>query len=121
MYIRLVTCNNIVIADSEKLMSRKNKITDFVMKKIKLAVAAIVMASALSSCTTILPVSATSNPLGTKRGTASALSIFGFFIAPDASIKTATENGGIKRISTVDHKITIIGPVMIRETIVTGE
>lgn len=76
-----------------------------------------------SSCTVISPLTATSNPLGSKVGTSMAMSFAGFWIKSDYSIQTAAKNAGIKKISTVDVKEVnyyAIG-LIFRETIVTGE
>ena len=90
------------------------------MKKL-LFVAALALS--LTSCSVTVPVNATSNPVGSKVGSASTTSIFGlFFDGGDASIRTAAKKGGITKISTVDFKSTnylfIVG---MFETIVTGE
>jgi len=80
------------------------------------------MALAMASCSVTMPVNATSNEVGSKTGTASTTSILGLhFDGGDASIRTAAKKGGIKKISTVDFKMTnylfLIGKY---ETIVTG-
>lgn len=92
-------------------------------KFLSMAVVAIVMAFALSSCAVTLPVNATSNPLGSKVGTATATGYLGvLFFDQDASIRTAAKNAGITRISTVDIKSTsILNIIVTYETIVTGE
>lgn len=86
---------------------------------------AIVLAATfmLSGCALTLPVTATSNPVGTKVGTAKATGfLYILFFDADASIQTAAKNGGITQISTVDIKQTnILGIVITYETIVTGE
>jgi hypothetical protein len=91
--------------------------------KMKKVLCTLVLGSLLASCSVTVPVNATSNPVGSKVGSASTTSIFGlFFDGGDASIKTAAKKGGITKISTVDFKASnylyIIG---IFETIVTGE
>ncbi|WP_338376643.1 TRL-like family protein [uncultured Flavobacterium sp.] len=90
------------------------------MKKLFFTAA---LALSLASCSVTVPVNATSNPVGSKVGSAATTSIFGlFFDGGDASIKTAAKKGGITKISTVDFKATnylfIVG---MYETIVTGE
>lgn len=90
------------------------------MKKV---LCTLVLGSLLASCSVTVPVNATSNPVGSKVGSASTTSIFGlFFDGGDASIKSAAKKGGITKISTVDFKssnyLFIVG---IFETIVTGE
>ena len=77
----------------------------------------------MSGCALTLPVTATSNPVGAKVGTAKATGFLGvLFFDEDASIQTAAKNGGITQISTVDIKHTnVLGIVVTYETIVTGE
>lgn len=94
------------------------------MKKVILNLAAaVVVAGALSSCSLTLPVAATSNPVGSKVGTAKGTGFLGvLFFGADASIKTAAKNGGISKISTVDVKMSnLLNLIVSYETIVTGE
>ncbi|MCA6364051.1 MAG: hypothetical protein IM638_13505 [Bacteroidetes bacterium] len=86
----------------------------------KLLLAATVCAFAVS-CKVTTPVTATSNPVGTKVGTSTARRVFGFWVQSDASIATAAKNGGITKISTVD--MTRRNGIIIYkiETRVTGE
>jgi hypothetical protein len=93
------------------------------MKKIKMFAALVLATAMLSSCSLTLPVNATSNSVGSKVGTAKATGFLGFlFFNADASIKTAAQNGGITKISTVDIKQTsLLNIVVTYETIVTGE
>lgn len=75
-----------------------------------------------SSCTYIQPVTATSNPIGSKVGTARAFNVGGLWTEGDYSIRTAAKNGKITKISTVDiQKSQYCGFIYIFETIVTGE
>lgn len=92
-------------------------------KALKAAVLAIAVGALISACTVILPVNATSNPVGAKTGKSSAACLFGlFWISPDASIQTAAKNGAIQKISTVDVKIdNYLYIYMQYTTIVTGE
>ena len=85
--------------------------------------AVLVTAILITSCSVTLPVTATSNAVGSKVGTAKATGYFHvLFFDADASIKTAAKNGGITKISTVDVKRSdILGIVTSFETIVTGE
>ncbi|MGB0985080.1 MAG: TRL-like family protein [Saprospiraceae bacterium] len=85
--------------------------------------AVLVTAILITSCSVTLPVTATSNAVGSKVGTAKARGYFHIlFFDADASIKTAAKNGGITKISTVDVKRTdVLGIVTSFETIVTGE
>lgn len=93
------------------------------MKKLK-AIALTVMAAGLfAACSVVLPVNATSNPMGSKVGTAKATGYLGIlFFNQDASIQAAAKNGGITKISTVDMKQTnVLGIIYTYETTVTGE
>ncbi len=93
------------------------------MKKVKSVLALLTVAAFVSSCSLTLPVNATSNPVGSKVGTASATGYLGvLFFDADASIRTAAKNGGITKISTVDIKQSnILNLLITYETIVTGE
>lgn len=93
------------------------------LKKAKTVIAMFAIAGMMSSCALTLPVTATSNAVGTKVGTAKATGYLGvLFFDQDASIQTAAKNGGITQISTVDIKHTsILNLVITYETIVTGE
>ncbi len=85
---------------------------------------ALIGATVLSSCSVTVPVTATSNPVGSKVGIAKATQTLGFFLdGGDLSIQTAAKNGGIKKISTVDFKRTLVFLYAVQnfETIVTGE
>jgi hypothetical protein len=93
------------------------------MKKVKKFLATAVVGLFMASCSIILPVNATSNPVGSKVGTSEATVYLGVLaFDQDASIRTAAKNGGITKIATVDIKRTdILGLVQTYETIVTGE
>jgi hypothetical protein len=91
------------------------------MKKLMAVVSAAALACMLSSCSVTLPVCATSNPVGSKVGEATATNFLGFWVAGDASIATAAKNGGIKNISTVDIKSAGGFLSFKYVTIVTGE
>lgn len=94
------------------------------MKKgLKSICAALAVTAMLSSCSVTLPVNATSNPVGSKVGRATATGYLGvLFFGADASIRTAAKNGGITKISTVDIKHTsFLNLIITYETIVTGE
>jgi hypothetical protein len=77
----------------------------------------------LSACSFNLPVSATSNPLGTKTGTFVQTGILGFPppMSNAAAIYEAAKNGGITKISTVNFNQKWMIFTMKYETIVTGE
>lgn len=93
------------------------------LNKLKTLALVLSFGALMSSCSITLPVTATSNPVGSKVGTASATGFLGIlFFDADASIKTAAQNGGITRISTVDIKQkNVLNIVITYETIVTGE
>ena len=93
------------------------------IKKIRNLFAIAAVAAVMASCSVTMPVNATSNPVGSKVGSATATGYLGvFFFNADASIRTAAKNGGITKISTVDMKQTnILGIIWTYETIVTGE
>ncbi|TAG05085.1 MAG: hypothetical protein EAZ44_03965 [Cytophagia bacterium] len=79
----------------------------------------------LSSCAVTLPVAATSNPIGSKVGSAKTTRILGifFFDGGDAGIQKAAKNGGITKVSTVDFRTSLVflSLVVSHETIITGE
>jgi len=80
------------------------------------------MTISFSSCSITMPVTATSNPVGSKVGKSTATVVLGFAFDEDASIKSAAKQGGISKISTVDIKTkSILGLVVTYETIITGE
>ncbi len=62
------------------------------MKTIKTMAAIIMIVGTLASCSVILPVNATSNPIGSKVGTSVATGYLGLFFDQDASIRTAARN-----------------------------
>ncbi len=96
------------------------------MKKIAV-IGAMVALLVLAGCTSVTPVGATSNPVGSKVGESTATFLFGgpAFGIPlgggDVSIQTAAQNGGISSISTVDQKIVNYYFMTKVSTIVTGD
>lgn len=93
------------------------------MSKFKTIIATFALVAIMSSCALTLPVTATSNPVGSKVGRATAIGYLGIiYLNADASIRTAAKNGGITKISTVDIKQTnLFNLLTTYETIVTGE
>lgn len=92
------------------------------MKKA-LVVLALVFAFVLVGCTTVSPLAATSNALGSKVGEAVGTYLFGYLPLGnlDMGIQKAAQNGGITKISTVDVK-TKVGIFTTKvTTVVTGE
>ncbi|MBI3259380.1 MAG: hypothetical protein HYZ54_07915 [Ignavibacteriae bacterium] len=85
--------------------------------------AACIAIASLSSCAITYPVSATSNPLGSKVGVSSGMGILGAIVlSPDSGIQQAAKNGGITKISTVDFKVTnILGIYQTYTCTITGE
>jgi len=76
----------------------------------------------LASCSITAPLTATSNAMGKKVGTAKANIIFGLCFGGDFSVQTAAKNGGITKVSTVDVKTkNILGVFVTKECIVTGD
>ncbi|RYZ22854.1 MAG: hypothetical protein EOO16_07460 [Chitinophagaceae bacterium] len=90
------------------------------MKKVLFAAAILVTTA---SCSLTKPVSASSNPIGSKVGKASGTCFLGALcFGADASIQTAAKNGGITKVSTVDLQTNnILGIVITYTCIVTGE
>jgi hypothetical protein len=94
------------------------------LKKIKTIALLIAILGVMTSCSITTPVCATSNPIGSKVGSAKSFQVLGFFWdGGDMSIRKAAKNGGITKISTVDFKrsIVFLSFVLSYETIVTGE
>jgi hypothetical protein len=92
------------------------------MKKVKLLIGALAI-FAMTSCSITIPVSATSNPIGTKIGKSTGTGFFEVLnFGVDASISSAAHNGGITKVSTVDfQKQDVLGIVQIYTCIITGE
>ena len=109
------------------------------MKKIKLILLSTVLTAFLASCSTIEPLTATNNSIGSKTGKASNSCLFGFpngvaaetnllvtssglcFNTKAYGIYEAAKNGGIEKVATVDVKRTWFLIYTKYELIVTGE
>ena len=94
------------------------------MKNIIKIVVAGLLSVSLNACsvTTRLPAMVTDNPAGEKEGRATVKVIGNVFVlGGDLSIRTAAENGGITKISTVDYEVKSGLFVSKHTTIVTGE
>lgn len=91
------------------------------MKKLGLAL--LTATTLFVGCSSVQPICATSNRLGSKVGEATATYLFGYLPlgGADASIQTAARNSGITMISTVDQKVTLGFFTTNVTTIVTGE
>lgn len=105
------------------------------MRKTILAVSAV-CALTLASCSTVTTGSGvgvlytgvtegsmvTSNTVGSKVGTSSSIGVLGLVSVGDASIQTAANSAGIKKISHVDiQKTSVLGLFANYKTIVYGE
>lgn len=92
------------------------------MKKIKNLLLFVSIASILASCSVAGPLMVTNHSIGSKRGEASRKIFFGItFGHTDLGAITAAKNGNVKKIATVDWKVT--GKLFSTKysTIVTGE
>lgn len=76
-----------------------------------------------ASCSSVTPVCATSNALGSKVGESTGTYLFGTIplAGADSSISTAAKMGGITKISTVDEKVKFGFFTVKKTTIVTGD
>jgi len=92
------------------------------MKKFFILVGLVLLASVMVGCFTT-PIAATSNPVGSKTGSASCMYLLSIFPLGDwdTGVYKAAKNGGISRISTVDSKMQFFYIVSIVTTVVTGE
>lgn len=93
------------------------------MKRMRLALLTAAACVYLTSCSIVLPLTATSNPVGSKVGESTATIFLGVLaFDQDASIQKAAKDAGITKISTVDVKrFDILGIYSTYTTIVTGE
>ncbi|MBT3423073.1 hypothetical protein HON01_04250 [Candidatus Woesearchaeota archaeon] len=109
------------------------------MKKIHNIIAIMIIAFLAVSCSVTTPLTATDNPIGSKRGTVSNTCLFGGSVALQApgnmkltssglcfntekySIYDAADEGGISRVATVDLKIKNFYLWQEYTLIVTGE
>ena len=93
-----------------------------IMKKVIFTACVVLIMAMFVGCTSISPITATSNELGSKVGTSTASFILGFPVSTDYSIQAAAKEGGITKISTVDLKtFNYLGIWSGCTTIVTGE
>jgi hypothetical protein len=90
---------------------------------VKMLILLAVIAMLASCATANMPITATGNPIGPKRGEASGtIYLFMFGDASDANIVQAAKNGGITKISTVDYKgSNMLNIVQTMTCVVTGE
>ena len=106
-----------------------------VMTKLQLLILGLGVAMLLSACQPVAsPLLgmiynetkygdiATSHDTGTKEGKACASSVLGMVATGDASIQAAKNNGGITKVTHVDHSVkNIMGFVAEWCTIIRGE
>lgn len=92
------------------------------MKSLKF-IAGLFIAAAMTSCSAVNPLAATSNTAGTKCGTSKYPVFLSCLVFNgDASIDKAAKSAGIKKISHVDVKRTsILGLYGTVTTYVYGE
>ena len=101
------------------------------MKRFVSAIVLFLVLVSLVACTTVSPGSGfgtndvISGASMEKTGEASGTFLFGMIplaSSADISMKTAAQNAGITKIATVDTKyFSILGIIVVRTTIVTGE
>lgn len=92
------------------------------MKNLTKFAVVLVLAGFLGSCSISGPLMVTNHSVGDKKGEASRKIIFNITLGQtDLGAITAAKNGGIKKIATVDWKVT--GGIFSTTytTIVTGE
>lgn len=98
------------------------------MKKIIISTA-LAATLALTSCTSITPITASSGTVGVKKGTSTARYLFGWLplqLVDDTSILKASTRGDIQHIATVDAKTYVFPAKFLplyssKTTIVTGD
>ena len=95
------------------------------MKKTALVLVVLFALMMVMSCATYtIPVSATSNDMGSKVGVAEGSTLFGFIGGDtETGIQQAAANGGISKISSVDFSYNpgILGISQTYTCTVTGE
>ena len=91
------------------------------MKKNLFIACVIAVAASLASCSITKPLSASSAPIGNKRGVSTATVVFGLYFNKNFGIAEAAKNGGITgAIATVDEKTTNYFLFAKRQIIVQG-
>jgi hypothetical protein len=108
----------------QRLTKLLSKIKEVSMKKlISLMVLVFICFLAVGCATITSPVTATTNPVGSKVGQATGRIWLGMFGSADAGIQAAAKNGDITKISTVDltEMLGIMGLWVDYEATVTGE
>lgn len=93
---------------------------DRTLRRVAIAVVVLVLIALWSSCTVTRPVTATSNIMGAKTGTATAVRVLGVWVKGDASIATAARSADITRIATVDQRTTSVLGLYYRTTCIVN-
>ena len=102
------------------------------MKKVKVLLAAAIVALTMTSCgggvsgaiytDIVTPVAATSNAVGTKVGSSQCVGYVGIVALGDGGIDAAAKNGNISRISHVDVQTkSYVGCYTVNTYVVYGE
>lgn len=101
------------------------------MKFINKIITVFALGILVSSCSTILPVTATNNAIGSKVGTSKSTILFGtanrgnlgagLVLNKDYGVIDAVKKADIKSVATVDLKVTNYYIFTKAELIVTGE
>lgn len=92
------------------------------MKSIKYILASGLVVLILGACSHSRPLMVTDNP-SEKTGTSEYKTVLGIFrpMKADISIRTAAENGGISKVSTVDFRVEGNIFSTTYKTVVTGK
>jgi len=102
-----------------------------VMKNMKYTILGLFAMATMASCSTIVPVAATNNPIGSKKGRSSTTILFGtanranlgagIVLNKNYGVIEAVKKGKITNLATVDLKVTSYGIFVKAEILVTGE
>lgn len=95
------------------------------MKKGLFALAVLVSALFIASCSTTSLVAGATGTVGKKTGEASQKFVFGFPLKGEGGIMQAAKNGGITKVGTVDLRVDWPAspaiPYWVITTVVSGE
>ena len=101
------------------------------MKNMKYTILGLFALATMASCSTIVPVAATNNPIGSKKGRSSTTILFGtanranlgagIVFNKNYGVIEAAKKGKITELATVDLKVTSYGILIKAEILVTGE
>ena len=95
------------------------------MKKGLFALAVLVSALFIASCSSVDPIAGATGTVGEKTGEASQKFILIFPLKGEGGIMQAAKNGGITKVGTVDVRVdwpaSPIIPYKIVTTVVSGE